>query len=185
MGVNSKNLTQDKLDGVLLVFDTFEIESMSLPSIFEPFWLELVKDGRFINDYKVLKKNIGKKVCCVAASINLLTYWDIQPEARARMLTDYVLTQLMVFVDKHLGLVQFMFLELLLSSSSYPVPITHRNTATLLTGSVDYAILSSTEARDALAKALGVEPDKVEDSGSWCIRIRSLGWFVLRDQRAD
>jgi len=169
MGVNSKNLTQDKLDEILLVFDTLELGSKRLSTIFEPFWLELIKDGRFINDYKIVKKNIGKKVGCMAASINLSTYRDIQPEARARMLTDYVLTQLMVFVDKHLELIQLMFLELVLSSSRDPVPIKHRNVATLLTGSVDYAILSSGSARDALAETLGVEPGGVEDGGSWHI----------------
>ena len=167
MGVNSKNLTQDKLDEILLVFDTLELGSKRLSTIFEPFWLELIKDGRFINDYKIVKKNIGKKVGCMAASINLSTYRDIQPEARARMLTDYVLTQLMVFVDKHLELIQLMFLELVLSSSRDPAPVGFGSTATLLTGSVDYAILSSADARNRLARTLGVKPDEVEDGESW------------------
>jgi len=85
------------------------------------------------------------------------------------MLTDYVLTQLLVFVDKHLGLIQFMFLELLLSSSRDPVSIHFGSTATLLTGSVDYAILSSAAARGALSELLEVEPDEVEDGGLWRI----------------
>jgi len=85
------------------------------------------------------------------------------------MLTDYVLTQLMVFVDKHLGRIQYMFLELVLSSSRVPVPIHSGSTATLLTGSVDYAILSSAGKRENLARTLGVKPDKVGDSGSWRI----------------
>jgi len=89
------------------------------------------------------------------------------------MLTDYILTQLMVFVDKYLGLVQFMFLELFLSSSSLPVSVTHGNTVTL--GSVDYAILSSADKREALAKTLVVKHDEVEDSGSWRICNHSPG----------
>jgi len=111
MGVATKSLTQDKLTGILKIFNTFELpkEFGGKPfPIFESFWLELVKEGRFINDFKILKKNIGKKVCRVPATISL-TDRGIQPEARARMLTDYILTQLIVFVDKHLGLVQFMF----------------------------------------------------------------------------
>ena len=75
------------------------------------------------------------------------------------MLTDYILTQLMVFVHE-LKLVQLMFVELLLSSSSKPVPIRHKNTATLLTGSVDYAILSSIDAKTA--KSLGFGLDDLE-----------------------
>jgi hypothetical protein len=84
------------------------------------------------------------------------------------MLTDYILTQLMVFVNK-LGLVQLMFVELLLSSPSNPVAIDHGKTATLLTGSVDYAIMSSIDARSTLAGALGVIPDRVEESALWRI----------------
>ena len=64
MGVTSKRLTQDKLNEILLVFNTFELGPISVVSIFEPFWFELVKDGRFINDYKIVTKNIGKKVRC-------------------------------------------------------------------------------------------------------------------------
>ena len=79
------------------------------------------------------------------------------------MLTDYILTQLIVFVNK-LGLVQLMFVELLLSSSSHPVAVDHGNTATLLTGSVDYAIMSSVDARASLAKGLGVRLEAVEES---------------------
>ena len=105
----------------------------------------------------------------MAKSTNPLTDQDMQPEARARMLTDYVLTQLLVFVDMHLDFIQFMFLELPLSSSSDPVPVIYGSTATLLTGSVDYAILSSAPVRETLAALLRVEADKVEESGSWRI----------------
>ncbi|SRR5258708_37388246 len=176
MGVTSKSLAQNTLNEILLGFNNFRLKpnSETLLTTFGSFWLKLLKDERFIDDFKIVKKNIGKKVCYMAAFINSwLT--KIQPEARARMLTDYILTQLMVFVDKYLGLVQFMFLELLLSSSSFPVPIMHGNTATLLTGSVDYAIVSSADKREALAKTLVVKYDEVEDSGSWRICNHSPG----------
>ena len=68
------------------------------------------------------------------------------------MLTDYILTQLMVFVHNHLDLIQLMFVELLLSSASDPAEVHHEKTATLLTGSVDYAIMSSVDGRATLAK---------------------------------
>jgi len=65
MGVATKSLTQDKLIETLSVFDTFKPKEFSMESLsatFESFWLELVKDGRFVNDFKIVKKNIGKKV---------------------------------------------------------------------------------------------------------------------------
>jgi len=111
----------------------------------------------------------------MATPINSLTDQDMQPEARARMLTDYILTQLLVFVDMHMNFIQFMFLELSLSSSSDPVPIIFGSTATLLTGSVDYAISSSAATRENLSSSLGVEPDKVEESRSWRICNRPSG----------
>ena len=174
MGATSESLDHDRLNEILLVFDSFQLpeefgekQDISLMTIFESFWLNLVKDGRFMQDFKIVKKNIGKKVSWMAASINSLADQDIQPEARARMLTDYILTQLLVFVDMHLGLIQFMFLELPLSSSSDPASVGFGSTATLLTGSVDYAILSSAAVRGTLATVLQVEPDEVEESGSW------------------
>jgi len=100
---------------------------------------------------------------------DLVTDCGIQPEARARMLTDYVLAPLLVFVEEQLDLVQFMFLELILASSRHPVTVAHKDTATLLTGSVDYAIMSSVEERAAVAKSLGVELDKVHDGVLWLI----------------
>ena len=72
------------------------------------------------------------------------------------MLTDYILTQLLVFVHKDLHLIQLMFLELVVSSSGHPVSVQHEGTATLLTGSVDYAIVSSVGERKTLADSLGV-----------------------------
>ena len=74
MGVTSESLTKVKLNEILLLFDTFMPGSEFLPVIFEPIWFELIKDGRFINDFKIVKKNVGKKVCCMAAFINSLTY---------------------------------------------------------------------------------------------------------------
>jgi len=79
------------------------------------------------------------------------------------MLTDYILLQLMAFVNTHLDSVQFMFLELVLSSASDPVPVEYENTATLLTGIADYTLLSSVQRVD-IAKLLCVELDAVEDS---------------------
>jgi len=79
------------------------------------------------------------------------------------MLTDYILLQLMAFVNTHLNFVQFMFLELVLSSASDPVTVEHKNTATLLTGIADYALLSSVHRAD-IAQLLGIELDAVEDS---------------------
>ena len=79
------------------------------------------------------------------------------------MLTDYILLQLMAFVNTHLDDVQFMFLELVLSSASDPVAVEYENTATLLTGIADYALLSSVHRAD-IAQLLCVELDAVEDS---------------------
>ena len=104
------------------------------------------------------------------------------------MLTDHILTQLMVFVHKHLGLVQLMFVELLLSSSRNPVPVDHGNTTTLLTGSVDYAIMSSVDGRAALATALGVRPDDVEESELWPVYsypILTKFLLEIRDMSSD
>jgi len=192
MGVTSVTLDHDQLKEILHSFDTFRLpieftekREMPILTIFNSFWLNLVKDGRFINDFKIVKKNIGKKASCMATPINSLTDKDMQPEARARMLTDYILTQLLVFVDMHLAIIQFMFLELPLSSSSDPVPVFYKSTATLLTGSVDYTILSSAPVTKKLAAMLGVEPDKVEESGSWRICNHLSGSFVLRYQRED
>jgi len=74
MGITAESLDHDRLNRILQVFDSFQLpiqfsekqfsEKQDVPilTIFEPFWLNLVKDGRFINDFKVVKKNIGKKV---------------------------------------------------------------------------------------------------------------------------
>jgi len=176
MGVISESLDHERLNETLQVFYSFNLpkeisgkKDEAVQTIFESFWGNLVKDGRFINDFKIVKKNIGKKASCMAKLINSLTDQVMQPEARARILTDYILTQLLVFVDMHLGIIQFMFLELPLSSSSDPTSVGFGSTATLLTGSVDYAILSSVSAWDALARRLRVKSDEVEDSRSWRI----------------
>jgi hypothetical protein len=65
MGVASATLSQNHSEKILEVFNTFTLPGRpSLTGIiFESFWLELTRDGRFINDFKILKNSIGKKVC--------------------------------------------------------------------------------------------------------------------------
>lgn len=53
------------------------------------------------------------------------------------------MTQVMALVERRLKLVQLIFLELTLSSTNKPVDFQHDRAATLLTGTVDYAVLSS------------------------------------------
>ena len=76
-----------------------------------------------------------------------------QAEARARMITDNIILRVMSFLREKLSLVPLLFLELILSTSndSRPVFIRHRNWATLITGSVDYAISSSVATADRLS----------------------------------
>jgi len=69
MGVTAESLNHDRLNRILQVFESYRLpieftekRNMPILTIFEPFWLSLVKDGRFINDFKIVKKNIGKKV---------------------------------------------------------------------------------------------------------------------------
>ena len=137
MGIKCVRLSEGSLNGILQTFDTFRpdfvirksgTKTETLSAIFEFFWRGLTKDGRYINDFKILKKSVGWKVCSVARTIGLVLI--IQPEARARD----------------------------------PVAVEYENTATLLTGIVDYAILSSVH-REAAAELLCVELDAVEDSG--------------------
>jgi hypothetical protein len=89
------------------------------------------------------------------------------------MLSDYILIQLLVFVEEYLGLVQFTFLELVLSSSKDPVAIanSHEGSVTLLTGSVDYAIMSSAGPKADVAKSLQVETGDVDKSELWNVWI--------------
>jgi hypothetical protein len=60
----------------------------------------------------------------------------------------------MIFLKRELSLVTLLFLELILSASSDPTPviIVHQDWATLITGSVDYAIISSASTADELRK---------------------------------
>jgi len=77
MGITSKRLSQDSLDGILESFHTFAptfVESGRenkdpLSVMFERFWQDLTKDGRYLKHFKLLKKSIGRKVCHVAGSI--------------------------------------------------------------------------------------------------------------------
>jgi len=100
------------------------------------------------------------------------------------MLTDYILLQLMAFANTHLDLVQFMFLELVLSSASDPVAVEYENTATLLTGIADYAIVSSVH-RAAIAQFLRVELDAVEDSEWWRVFNHPPDLILFRNQGTD
>ena len=69
------------------------------------------------------------------------------------MITDYIILRVMSFLQEKLSLVPLLFLELILSASSdsRPVFIRYRNRATLITGSVDYAIISSVATADRLS----------------------------------
>jgi hypothetical protein len=60
----------------------------------------------------------------------------------------------MIFLKKELSLVPLLFLELILSASTdaNPVIIVHQDRATFITGSVDYAIISSVSTADELKK---------------------------------
>ena len=80
MGVTSLNLDQDCLDQLLQLFDTFspnskELRKRKTAQIFQRFWLELTKDGRYIDDFKILKTNVGKKISFITRSnkFNALT----------------------------------------------------------------------------------------------------------------
>jgi hypothetical protein len=78
-----------------------------------------------------------------------------KPEARARLLTDHIILRVLIFLKKELSLVPLLFLELLLSAStdSKPVIIVHKDQATYITGSVDYAIISSVSTANELRKS--------------------------------
>jgi hypothetical protein len=60
----------------------------------------------------------------------------------------------MIFLKQELSLVPLLFLELVLSASSDsdPVIIAHQDRATFITGSVDYAIISSVSMADEVKK---------------------------------
>ena len=75
-------LSEGSLNGMLQTFDTFRPNfviresgtknTKTLSAIFELFWRGLTKDGRYINDFKILKKSVGWKVCSVARTIGLV-----------------------------------------------------------------------------------------------------------------
>jgi hypothetical protein len=81
MGVTSKSLDERHRDKLLQVFKDFELEDgkrkghkkkAAVPSaVFEQFWIDLTKDERFLNDFQLLKNNVGKKVSAVARSMSV------------------------------------------------------------------------------------------------------------------
>jgi len=60
----------------------------------------------------------------------------------------------MIFLKQELSLVSLLFLELTLSALTDPEPviIVHEDRATFITGSVDYAIISSSTTADGFRK---------------------------------
>jgi len=75
MGVTSRTLSRNRLEGILEVFNTFSLipqppsrgeKKVEPAEIFEQFWIRLTNDGRYIDDFKILKNSIGKKVFGVA-----------------------------------------------------------------------------------------------------------------------
>ena len=93
---------------------------------------------------------------CSSIDDTQLTDHVIQTEARARLLTDYIMVQVVDFLENYLHLIHLVFLELLLAAAKKnPIVIEHENTATLLTGTVDYAIWSSAITSKAIVQKLG------------------------------
>ena len=150
--------------GVNFFLRQFGQDDGSLSTVFDHFWEDLTKDRRFLDDFRMIKRSLGRTVCHFFRN-NSVTDSTIQfqPEARSRFLSNYIMTQVMAFVERQLKLVQLIFLELKLASSDKPVDIQFDRVATLLTGSVDYAILSSVSVTEKVAEILKIEPEEVDD----------------------